>query len=53
VSENLGPGNALSVELCGAMRGIEVAQQKQWFNLWLETNYRLVVMAFDNDSIVP
>ena len=53
MSENLGPGNAFSAELCGAMRAIEVAYQKQWFNLWLETDSQLVVLAFKNSSCVP
>jgi len=30
-----------------------VAQEKQRFNLWLETESRLMVMDFANDSIVP
>ena len=53
MSENLGPDNALSVELCAAMKGIDVAYQKKWFNFRLETDYRFAVMAFGNDSIVP
>lgn len=53
MSVNLGPGNAFSAELCGAMRAIEVAYQKQWFKLWLETDSQLVVLAFNNSSCVP
>lgn len=53
VSENLVPGSALNAEICGVLRAIEVAHQKQWTNLWLETDSKLVVMAFDNESIVP
>jgi len=53
VSENLGLGNALRAELCGAMRAIEMAHLKHWSNLWLETDSKLVVLAFSNESIVP
>jgi len=53
LSENLGPGDALRAELCGSMRAIEVAHQKNWLNFWLESDSMLVVRAFSNDSIVP
>jgi ribonuclease HI len=36
------------VEICGAMRAIEIAYQKQWMHLWLETDSSLVVNAFKN-----
>jgi ribonuclease HI len=52
-AENIGPGDALQAELCGAMRAIEIAYQKNWINFWLETDSKLVVMAFSNDAIVP
>jgi len=53
VAENLGASDAFNAELCGAMRAIEIAHQRNWSNFWLETDYMLVVMTFANDSIVP
>jgi len=53
VAENIGTGDAFQAELCGAMRAIEIAHQRNWINFWLETDSKLVVMAFSNDSDVP
>lgn len=35
------------------MRVIEITYQRNWINFWLETESKLVVMAFSNDAIVP
>ncbi|KEH37145.1 hypothetical protein MtrunA17_Chr2g0294011 [Medicago truncatula] len=43
----------LKTELCGAMRAIGVASQKQWNFLWLETDSMLVVQAFKSSILVP
>jgi len=53
VAENLGVGSAFIAEICGAMRAIEIAHQRNWTNFWLETDSMLVVVAFANDTIVP
>jgi hypothetical protein len=35
------------------MRAIEIAADKNWSNLWLETDSTLVVMAFKSSALVP
>ncbi|MCI24036.1 ribonuclease H protein [Trifolium medium] len=40
-------------ELCGAMRAIELAHNRNQTNLWLESDSTLVVQAFSNASLVP
>jgi ribonuclease HI len=52
-AENLGIHNAFYAELVGAMKAIELAAAHGWNNLWLETDSKLVVLAFKNSSIVP
>jgi ribonuclease HI len=47
-AEPLGMSSSYVVEICGAMRAIEIAYQKQWMHLWLETDSSLVVNAFKN-----
>jgi hypothetical protein len=47
-AEPLGISTSYVAEICGAMRAIEIAFQKQWLHLWLETNSSLVVDAFKN-----
>jgi len=46
-------GNALHVELSGALRAIELANTYQWKNLWLEADSELVIKALKNPSLVP
>jgi ribonuclease HI len=50
---NLGISNSLSAELHGAMFAIEIASQKGWTHLWLETDSVLVTLAFKSIKIVP
>lgn len=50
---NIGPGNAFQAELIGAMLAIEVADIMNWSKLWLETDSKLVVQAFQNPNMVP
>lgn len=50
---NIGPGNALCAELTGAILAIEIAKEKNWSHLWLESDSKLVVLAFTNPSMVP
>ena len=50
---NLGITNSLNAELNGAMYAIELAAQKGWGHIWLETDSTLVTLAFKNKKIVP
>lgn len=50
---HLGKGSALNAELIGAMVAIEVAHLNNWHNLWLETDSKLVYLAFKSSKIVP
>ncbi|GAU15839.1 hypothetical protein TSUD_236550, partial [Trifolium subterraneum] len=50
---NIGEGNAFLAELTGAMLAIEIAASKNWVYLWLESDSRLVVLAFSKPSMVP
>jgi ribonuclease HI len=52
-SFNLGMANSLSAELNGAMIAIEMASQKGWNHLRIETDSMLVTLAFKCKSIVP
>jgi len=52
-AENLGDGNAFHAELSAVMRAIELANQRGWRNLWLETDSYLVVLAFKKVSLIP
>ncbi|GAU28119.1 hypothetical protein TSUD_295560 [Trifolium subterraneum] len=50
VSEPLGVAFSYFAELCGAMQAIEIAFQRGWSNIWLETDSTLVVTAFKNPA---
>lgn len=52
-AENLLGGNSLFAELCGIMRTLEMAQQRNYKYLWLETDSMISVLAFKNKEIVP
>lgn len=52
-SEPLGITSAYHAELCGAMRAIKIAHQRNWSILWLETDSALVVLAFKKSNQVP
>jgi len=45
-SRNLGYSNSLNVELIGAMYAVEIAFQKGWSFLWLQTDFMLVTFAY-------
>jgi ribonuclease HI len=49
-AEPLGRETAFFAELCGALKAIELAFEKNWVNLWLETDSTLVVAAFKNPN---
>ncbi|CAJ2672049.1 unnamed protein product [Trifolium pratense] len=46
----LGVASSVFAELCGAMRAIEIAYQKNWRSLWLESDSTIVVSTFNNPS---
>jgi len=52
-AEHTGLKNAFHAELLGAMRGIELANQFHWNNLWLESDSALVINAIKNNALVP
>ncbi|GAU27921.1 hypothetical protein TSUD_160160 [Trifolium subterraneum] len=49
-AEPLGFASSYFAELCGAMRAIEIAYDKNWLNIWLETDSSLVVAALKNPT---
>jgi ribonuclease HI len=51
-AENIGKNSAFFAEILGAIRAIEIAYQNHWFNLWLETDFELVVKAFNNHALI-
>jgi ribonuclease HI len=51
--DNLGMASAIFAELMGEIHAIEIAQSKGWNSLWLETDSKLVQLAFTSSSIVP
>lgn len=52
-AENLGGCSAYHAELLAIMRATEIACQRRWSNIWIESDSSLVVMAFQNDSMIP
>lgn len=50
---NLGQGSAIMAEFIAAMTAIETAFDKNWRNLWLETDSKIVMMAFSSSFLVP
>jgi ribonuclease HI len=50
---NLGIYSAFHAELIGVMYAIEIAFEKGWWNLWVETDSVLVTLAFKSPSMVP
>jgi ribonuclease HI len=46
----LGNLSPFQVELCGAMKAIELAYRFNWKNIWIETDSSLVVSAFTTRS---
>jgi len=43
-AENIGGGTAFHAELLGALSAIEMADQRDWRNLWIETDLALLVV---------
>jgi hypothetical protein len=52
-SVNLGISFAFHAELLGVMNAIEIAHEKGWWNLWLETDSLMVTLAYKSSSMVP
>ncbi|GAU40903.1 hypothetical protein TSUD_297080 [Trifolium subterraneum] len=52
-SVNIGNSYALHVELLGVMNAIEIAHSKGRNNLWIESDSKLVNLAFNSSNIVP
>ena len=52
-AEGLGIGNSLIAELSGVMRAIDIAQHRGYNKLWIETDSKLVVLAFKSTALVP
>jgi hypothetical protein len=50
---NLGISFAFHAELLGVMNAIEIAHEKGWWNLWLETDSLMVTLAYKSSSMVP
>jgi ribonuclease HI len=49
----LGPYNAFFAELVADMNAIEIAYNRGFHNLWLETDSQLVTLAFRSSSCIP
>jgi ribonuclease HI len=48
--EPLGIATSFYAELSGALRAVEIAWEKGWMNLWLETDSSLVVSTFNKSN---
>jgi len=52
-SHNLGLSNALKVELMCAILAIEIAHDKNWDHLWIQSDSKPAILAFKSPHIVP
>ncbi|XP_058773463.1 uncharacterized protein LOC131647572 [Vicia villosa] len=52
-ASSLSGANSLTVELYGAILAIEFAFERNWNNIWLETDSTAVVKAFNSPFKVP
>ena len=52
-AERLDNGSAIFAELSAVMRAIEIAHQRGWWKLWIETDSALVVLASKNLGLIP
>lgn len=46
-------GTSYHAELCGAIRAIEIAYEKNWKHLWLKTDSSLVIKAIIASTQIP
>jgi len=51
--EPLGNSNSYYAELCAFMRAIEIANLKNWNNIWIETDSFLVALASKSSKRIP
>jgi ribonuclease HI len=51
--KNLGIANSLVAEIMGAILAIECAYDRNWYQLWLECDSSLVVLAFKDPFVIP
>jgi hypothetical protein len=49
-AEPVGRISSFFSEFCGVLRAIEIADQLNWSNLWVETDSSLTVLAFKDDT---
>ena len=52
-AQNLNTESTFIGEISRAMKAIEIAIEKNWNNLWLETDSQLVLLAFRAEHMVP
>ena len=52
-AQNLNTNSAFNAEVLGAITAIDIATEKNWTNLWLETDSKHVTLAFKNKEMVP
>jgi len=52
-AQNLSTDSTFIAEIFGAILAIEIAQSKNWKNIWLETDSLLLVLAFKNPLSIP
>jgi len=50
---NLGHGSAIMAEFIAAMTAIEIVYDKCWGNFWLQTDSKVVMLAFSSSFTVP
>lgn len=52
-AQNLSTDSAFVAEILGAILAIEIAQSKNWNHVWLETDSKLLTLAFKNHKMIP
>lgn len=52
-SLHLGSQTALVAELRACIHAVNIAAEKHWSHLWIETDSQLVTQAFHNSNLVP
>jgi ribonuclease HI len=50
---NLGISSSFHAELLGVINAIDIAFDKGWWNLWLETDSLMVTLAHKSPSLIP
>jgi len=52
-AQHLSTDSVFVAEIFGAILAIEIAHNRNWLNLWLETDSMLLLQAFKNSDMVP